>query len=133
MRAGLDEVVGDFGRSVATNRTLARPCTLDGRNRTYLEISRGEILGNVITKETDFMGIFKQRESQETMNNIELFQSSATLHVHPDDYSDLGSIVGNGVRVGGVEYEITNMTRGTNFDDGEVEHLTFTLQRADFS
>lgn len=100
---------------------------------TYLEISRGEILGNVIEKETDFMGIFKQRESQETMNNIELFQSSATLHVHPDDYSDLGSIVGNGIRVDSVEYEITNMTRGTNFDNGQVEHLTFTLQRASFS
>lgn len=100
---------------------------------TYLEISRGEILGNVIDKETDFMGIFKQRENQETMNNMELFQSSATLHVHPEDYSDYGTIVGNGIRVDGVEYEITNMTRGTNFDNGQVEHLTFTLQRASFS
>lgn len=100
---------------------------------TYLEISRGEILGNVITKETNFMGIFKQRESQETANNIELFQSSATLHAHPDDFDDWSNLVGQGVRVDGVEYEITNMTRGTNFDNGQVEHLTFTLQRAIFS
>ena len=100
---------------------------------TYLKISRGEVFGNIITEETEHTGIFKQRENQETMNNMELFQSSATLHVHPEDFTDYGDIVGNGVRVDGVEYEITNMTRGTNFDNGQIEHLTFTLQRASFS
>ncbi len=100
---------------------------------TYLEISRGEVFGNIITEETNHMGIFKQRENQETMNNMELFQSSATLHAHPEDFTNFADIIGNGVRVDGVEYEITNMTRGTNFDNGQVEHLTFTLQRASFS
>ncbi|MBP5724225.1 MAG: hypothetical protein J6X18_11730 [Bacteroidales bacterium] len=100
---------------------------------TYLEISRGEVFGNIITKETEHMGIFKQRESQETLNNIELFQSSATLHVHPEDYENYADIIGNGIRFEGVDYEITNMTRGTNFDNGQIEHLTFTLQRASFS
>lgn len=100
---------------------------------TFLEISRGEILGNVIEKEIPLMGIFKQRESQETANNMELYISSATLHAHPEDFDDYSNLIGQGIRVDGAEYEITNMTRGTNFDNGQIEHLTFTLQRADFS
>lgn len=97
---------------------------------TYLEIGRGTVYGNVIMSETNLSGIFKDRQSQETTGNIELFNSSATLHVHPEDFEDVDEIIGNGVRVNGKEYEITNMTRGTNFDNGIVEHLTFTLQRA---
>lgn len=100
---------------------------------TYLEIARGGVLGNTITKETDLMGIFKQRDNQETMQNIETPISSSTLHAHPEDFSDYSVLVGNGVRVDGVDYEIMSMTIGRNFDTGDVEHLTFTLQRADFS
>lgn len=97
---------------------------------TYLQIARGKFEGNVIVSETNLSGIFKERQSQETTGNIELYNSSSTLHVHPEDYANIDEIIGNGVRVDGKEYEITNMTRGTNFDNGVVEHLTFTLQRA---
>lgn len=100
---------------------------------TYLEIERGQIVGNVIVKETPLKGIFKMRENQETMNNMELYQSNATIHAHPEDFSDFNELVGNGVRVDGETYEITNMTAGTNFDTGVTEHLTLTLQRASFS
>lgn len=100
---------------------------------TYLEIARGGVLGNTITKETDLMGIFKQRDNQETSQNIETEISNATLHAHPADFDDYSVLVGNGVRVNGVDYEILSMTVGKNFDTGEDEHLTFTLQRASYS
>ena len=100
---------------------------------TYLEISSGGVLGNTITKETSLMGIFKERDNQETMQNIETDLSNATLHAHPEDFSDYSVLVGNGVRVNGVDYEILSMTVGTNFDTGADEHLTFTLQRASYS
>ena len=99
----------------------------------YLEISRGGVLGNTISKETNLNGIFKQRDNQETIQNIETNISSATLHAHPEDFSDFSVLVGNGVRVNGVDYEILSMTVGRNFDTGVVEHLTFTLQRASYS
>lgn len=98
----------------------------------FLKINRGEVFGNTITDEVNLMGIFKQRENQETMSNMELNISSATLHAHPEDFTDFSNLVGQGIEVDGTDYEITNMTRGTNFDNGQVEHLTFTLQRASF-
>lgn len=97
----------------------------------FLTISRGSVKGNVITQASSFNGIFKLRESQETNGNIELYQSSATLHVHPDDYSTT-DLVGQGVEVDGITYEITNVTGGMNFANGQMEHLTFTLERAEF-
>lgn len=100
---------------------------------TYLKIKRGQVFGNVIEEEIPLKGIFKRRENQETMNNIELYQSNATIHAHPEDFNNFNELVGNGVRVCGQEYEITNMTVGTNFDTGTTEHITLTLQRAVFS
>lgn len=97
----------------------------------FLTINRGAVKGNVITQKSSFNGIFKLRESQETNGNIELYQSSATLHVHPNDYSTT-ELVGQGVEVNGITYEITNVTGGMNFASGQMEHLTFTLQRAEF-
>lgn len=96
----------------------------------YLEISRGEVFGNVIKKATPLRGIFKRRDSEESMQNMELPQSNATIHAHPEDFNNFNGIVGNGIRACGETYEIVNMTVGTNFDTGQVEHLTFTLQRA---
>lgn len=98
----------------------------------FLEIKRGAVKGNVITKSSSFYGIFKLRQNQEEQGNIELYQSSATLHAHPDDYSDFDNLVGQGIEVNGTTYEITNVTGGMNFDNGQMEHLTFTLQRAEF-
>lgn len=102
---------------------------------TFQEISRGQVVGNVVTKERQLRGIFKLRENQETTNNMELFQSNATLHAHPEDFSDwnYADLVGQGVFVNDIPYEITNVTAGTNFDNGRVEHLTFTLQDSSIS
>lgn len=100
---------------------------------TLLITKRGKLDGNIIVEEVELSGIFKQRENQATTNNIELYQSSATLHVHPEDYEDIENFVGLGIRVNGIDYEVQSMTRGTNFDSGITEHLTFTLERAEFS
>ena len=98
----------------------------------FLEIKRGAVKGNVIKKASSFLGIFKLRQNQEEQGNIELYNSSATLHAHPEDYSDYDNLVGQGIRVNGTTYEISNVTGGMNFASGQMEHLTFTLQRAEF-
>lgn len=97
----------------------------------FLAIKRGSVKGDVIKSEQAFYGIFKLRDNQEALNNMELYQSTATLHAHPDDF-DTTDLVGQGIRVNGITYEITRVTGGMNFANGQMEHLTFTLQRAEF-
>jgi hypothetical protein len=106
----------------------------------FLVISRGGVYGNQITVAYDATGVFKLRDSQIQVNNQELRQSAATLHIHPDEpfIADItvdGKIlfVGHGIRVAGVDYEIIGDTAGDNYDTGEREHYTLTLQNADFS
>lgn len=102
----------------------------------FLEISRGTVEGNVITASHDFMGIVKIRDNDTTMNNIETPTSNSTVHAHPDDILSLvtlENIIGQGISVDGVgDFEITNCTTGINYATGQLEHLTFTLQRAEF-
>lgn len=106
----------------------------------FLEVSRGGVYGNRITAVHDANGVFKRRNDKVQSNNQELRQSASTLHIHPDEpfISDItvdGKIlfVGHGIRVDGVDYEIIGDTGGQNFDEGELEHYTLTLQNADFS
>lgn len=101
---------------------------------SFLEISRGEIYGNHVIKETKFMGVFKLRATSSTSNNIEYRLSNATLHAHPEDYAgwNIADLVGQGIAYDGIDYEITNVTGGMNFDTGVMSHLTFTLERADY-
>lgn len=102
----------------------------------FLEISRGTVYGNRIVASKDGLtGVFKLRSNSSTSNNIELYNSSATLHTRPEDYKGIlfADLVGQGVRVGGVTYSITNVTEGKNFNNGVTEHLTFTLERAEFN
>lgn len=99
----------------------------------FLQIERGTVQGDEIIAERSLMGVFKYREGEEQVGtNMELPISSATLHAHPDDDFGVTDLVGHGVRVNGLTYGITNVTGGMNFDNGQMEHLTLTLQRADF-
>lgn len=98
----------------------------------YLVVSRGNVYGNTITSSATHKGVFKLRSGM-IQGDMELSESAATLHAHSEDYPDLSGIVGNGVRVNGVDYQITGMTLGTNFDNGKHEHLTFTLGAADYA
>lgn len=106
----------------------------------FLKVSRGGVYGNRITATQDAYGIYKRRNDMVQVNNQELRQSAATLHIHPDEafiaditVDDKILLVGNGVRVEGVDYEIIGDTGGGNFDDGELEHYTLTLQVTDYS
>lgn len=100
---------------------------------TFLTVVRGTIAGNVITGTWEAYGIFKLRNEQVMVNNQELRQSAATLHVKPSE-SFIDSIaVGQGIRVEGQDYEIIGQTAGRNFDSGVLEHYRLTLQNADYS
>lgn len=100
---------------------------------TFLEVSRGEVYGNRILNEIDALGVFKLRNEQVMVNNQELRQSAATLHIHPEDSFVNDNMVGQGIRVGSQDYEIIGQTGGHNYDTGELEHYRLTLQNSDYS
>jgi hypothetical protein len=109
-------------------------------NYTFLEISRGGVYGNVITASETAQGVFKLRDGMVSTGNQESRQSTATLHIRPDEsfISDITvdgkvQLVGNGVRVEGVDYEILGATGGKNFDNNVLEHYRLTLQVADYA
>lgn len=101
----------------------------------YLTISRGEVYGNRITADNKLMGVVKIREGMTTQNNQETRETNSMVHVHPEDFTGLAceDIVGNGIRYNDTDYSIIGVTEGRNFDTNEVEHLTLTLERANFT
>lgn len=101
----------------------------------YITVNRGTVFGNALDGVPKTLkGVFKSRSGYtRTGNNIEKIDGElATLHAHPEDFTDFDSIVGNCVVVNNVDYEVKGLTVGTNFDTGVVEHLTLSLQRADY-
>lgn len=102
----------------------------------FLEVTRGTVYGNRITSEkANLLGVFKLRANMQQSGNIETELSSATLHAKPEDFAETltPDLVGQGVRVEGVTYQIISVTEGKNFETGEVEHLTFSLERANYA
>lgn len=99
----------------------------------FLEVSRGGVYGNVITATHNATGIFKLRNEQVMVNNQELKQSAATLHIRPDEPFANADMVGQGIRVEGQDYEIIGQTGGDNYASGEREHYRLTLQNSDYS
>lgn len=100
---------------------------------TFLEVSRGGVYGNTIVTSHDSDGVFKLRNEMVMVNNQELRQSAATLHVRPEESFMSNKVVGHGIRCMNQDYEIVGQTGGMNYDDGEMEHYTLTLQTTDFS
>lgn len=102
---------------------------------TYLTISRGEVYGNRIVAEKPLRGIVKIREGMISQANQETRKSNSTVHVHPEDFFRLTreQVIGNGIRYGGADYSIIGVTEGRNFDTNQVEHLTLTLERAEYA
>lgn len=101
----------------------------------FLEITKGTVRGDLINQHTGLSGVFKQRSGVTASNNIQVTDSTATLHVKPVDFIDFTStnmFVGHGVRVNGVSYQIVGATAGMNFDTDTLEHYTLTLERADY-
>lgn len=96
---------------------------------TYLVLDRARIHGNIIVGTKDITGVFKVRSGMNTINGLEAKDSSATAHVHPQDFDSIDDIVGNGIRYNCVDYEIVGLTEGRNFATNAVEHYTLTLNR----
>ena len=107
-------------------------------NYEYLQVERGMVEGNRITKTIPHEGVFKLRSGMtqsargSSMSaDREVEQSDATLHVHPEDYDGISpdELVGNGIRYNGVNYRIAGVTEGKDFDTGEVEFYRLTLEK----
>lgn len=94
----------------------------------YLEISRGEVYGNRIISKQDRIGIFKYKVGFDATSEREVITSDATLHAHPVDLCKEG----DGIRYEGTDYVILHISKGVNYDNNEVEHLTLKLQKATF-
>lgn len=99
----------------------------------FLEVSRGGVYGNRITASHSAHGVFKRRNDMIQSNNQELRQSAATLHIHPDEDFITSVDVGQGIRCQGQDYEIIGQTGGDNYDTGEREHYTLTLQNTSYA
>lgn len=93
----------------------------------YLAIGNSTLSGAKILSATEHQGIFKLRDGM-VQGERELLTSTATLHVHPEDFESPEDLVGNGILVGGVFYEIVGATAGTNFNTHTVEFYRLTLQ-----
>lgn len=101
---------------------------------TFMEISRGNVYGDVVTEQRTLSGVFKLKTGMTSNNNMEVVDADATLHAHPEDFADIptASLVGQGVQVDGVMYDIVGVSEGKNFDNGMVEHIYMRLQKTDF-
>lgn len=111
----------------------------------FVELNRGTVFGNKVfelngepIKPTTHMGVFKLRRGfARTGNNMEYGDTMIPiLHAHPEDYLSKESyeaIIGNGVVIDGLEYEIIDVSEGKNFDNGKIEHLTFTLKEVNYA
>lgn len=101
---------------------------------TFLTIKRGATLGDRITGERELMGIFKNKAGMVQTGHSELLESTSTLHVHPEDFPNMGceSLIGQGIRYNNVEYSISGATAGFNYETNTLEHYRLTLQKAVF-
>lgn len=93
----------------------------------YLITGSSTVEGDVILSATPLEGIFKLRNGM-VQGERELRTSSATMHVHPEDFEHPEEIVGNGILYDGVFYEIVRCTAGTNFTTHEIEFYRLTLE-----
>lgn len=107
----------------------------------FVPLNRGTVFGNIQDENAEtktFKGVFKLRRGMSrTGVNLELTDTKIPiLHAHPEDYSGENGYeaeIGDGIVVDGVQYEITKISQGKNFDNGEIEHLTFTLQEVEYA
>lgn len=98
----------------------------------YLKIKQSTTYGDRIVDETPIKGIFKVRNGESQNYDMELKTSTATAHLHPEDFGNPNELVGNGIRCNDQTYQIIGITGGANFATGQMEHLTATLEVADY-
>lgn len=100
---------------------------------TYCQLSRGNVFGNLIKSSKQLKGIFKNRKGYTRNANIENYGSvMPTMHAHIEDFATDDPIVGNGIIVNGVQYEIVDITYGKDFNTGITEFVKMTLKEANY-
>lgn len=108
---------------------------------TFLELNEGGILGNTVKARYEFEGILKERKGTTQNQNMELLESTSTLHIEPD-LSFIPIIINGtgqkGFRGHGIEathngvtvtYRIVGYPDGFDFDTGETEFFRLTLKQ----
>lgn len=103
----------------------------------FLRIVRGGIKGNYVDERFNARGIFKEKRGLTRSDNVDNAQSSSRLHIYPTEafigsVGGLKRLTGHGVQVNGYDYSIVGFTVGKNYKNGQVEHITLTLDPADF-
>lgn len=100
----------------------------------FLTIKRGTVYGNRIAAKRSLTGVFKLKSGMNKANGMELLDSDATLHAHPEDFASVNTndLVGQGIRVNGQDYSIEGVSEGMNFETGILEHIYMRLQKASF-
>ena len=103
---------------------------------TFLELNEGGILGNTIKSTHTFNGILKERKGMTQNQNMELKESTSTLHIPPSEAfiaSVGGDLVGHGIRAtkngSTVDYRIVGQPEEYDFDTGELEFFYVTLKQ----
>lgn len=102
----------------------------------FLQVKRGGIEGNTVQAQFSAMGIYKLRSNLVRGANEETKDSNATLHIKPTEVfleANGDNLVGHGILVHNRTYEIIGQTGGMNYDTGQMEHYTLTLQESDFN
>lgn len=96
-----------------------------------LKIHRSTTFGNKIVEVLGGRsGVFKKKSGVKRGLGGESWGERSVLFVRPEDF--YFDPIGNGVRIGGLDYQIVAMSEGANYDTGEVEHLKLALERAEF-
>lgn len=103
---------------------------------TFLELNEGGILGNTIKSTHTFNGILKERKGMSQNQNMELKESTSTLHIPPQEAfiaSLSGELVGHGIRAtkngSTVEYRIVGQREGYDFDAGVLMFYRIELKK----
>lgn len=99
----------------------------------YLVVSRGGVYGNRILDRISASGVLKLRSDMVMQDNREVKQSASTLHIRPSESFANDNMVGQGISAAGQDFEIIGLTAGRNYDTGELEHYTLTLQNSDYA
>ena len=102
---------------------------------TFLELSQGGILGNIIKSQSTFSGILKERKGMGVNRNMELKESTSTLHIRPSEpflATVSHNVVGHGIRAtknGATEdYRIVGQREGFDFNAGLLDFFYVTLK-----
>lgn len=102
----------------------------------FLQLAQGGARGNSIIATTSFGGILKERKGMSTNQNMELKESTSTLHIRPDEpflATVQGDMVGHGIRAtkngSTVTYRIVGQPEGYDFNAGINEFFWVTLKK----